>query len=132
MTEAGEHGVDSVCQLLALLCLADELSPLFAPTEAAAQQRSRVAMALLAEAVSRSCRVLLRTAPPVDEAKLELRSGQSRTMLVARRLVRRALGVAPESCAHPQPDAEPEPAGVAHSAAYALPAALKASGEALQ
>jgi len=97
MTEAGEHGVDSVCQLLVLLCLSDDLDPLFTPHDVdhtdptARQRRSRVAMALLAEAVSRSCRVLLRTAPPTPQHALdgfEARAGQSHAMLTARRLVR--------------------------------------------
>ena len=49
-------------------------------------------------------------------------------MLVARELVRRALGVRPEQCASPAADDEPEPPEVTHDGSYDLGSALKRSG----
>lgn len=61
MTEAEGDGVETVCQLLCLLCLSPSLDGLFATTPEATAQRSAVAMALLAEATSRGCRALLKS-----------------------------------------------------------------------
>ena len=127
MTEAGDDGVDSACQLLVLLCVANDLTPLFAPTPEAAAQRAKVAMALLAEAVSRSCRVLLRTSPP-PSSELEARTGQSPMMLTARTLVRKALGIVPHSCSDVLDDDIDEPAHMDHSGAYDVEKAVRASG----
>lgn len=63
MTEAEGDGIETVCQLLCLLCLSPSLDGLFAPTPEAAAQRATVAMALLAEATSRGCRALLKSPP---------------------------------------------------------------------
>ena len=127
MTEAGDEGLDSPCQILVFLCLSHELSALFEPTAEAAAQRARVAMALLAEAVSRSCRVLLRTSPPPCE-ELEACSGQSPMMLTARSLVRKALGISPESCHDVMADELAEPAEVKHAGEYDVDMAVRASG----
>lgn len=124
-TEAEGDSVDTVCQLLALMCLSPELEPLFEASRAA--QLSTVAFGLLAEAVSRSCRVLLRTSPPAP-ASMEACSGQGPTMLLARHLARRALGIRGESCHDARPDDEPEPPSTEHSSSYALDSALRASG----
>ena len=134
MTEAGDNGVDSVCQLLVLLCLSDELEPLFAPTADAAARRSRVAMALLAEAVSRSCRVLLRTSvanagsSQGGAAAVEACTGQSAAMLMAHTLVRKALGVTPGSCRDVLADDVGEPEHVEHASEYDVERAVRASG----
>jgi hypothetical protein len=127
MTEAGDEGVDSACQLLVLLCVADELAPLFEATPQATAQRGKVAMALLAEAVSRSCRVLLRSSPPPPDT-LEARSGQSEMMLTARELVRKALGITAISCHDVCADDVDEPPSLVHSGEYDVGCAVRHSG----
>ena len=128
MTEAGDGGLDSACQLLVVLCVADELAPLFSPTAEAAAQRSRVAMALLAEAVSRSCRVLLRSSPPASAEDIEARTGQSPMLLTARALVRKALGITPDSCHDVMADELDEPTAIEHRDEYDVDKAVRASG----
>ena len=125
MTEAGDESVDTVCQLLVLLCLSPDLDTLF--EEGHQAQLSNVAFGLLAEAVSRSCRVLLK-ATPLPPDTLEVTSGQSATMRVARHLARKALGIQAASCHDVLSDEEPEPPSLEHDGAFSLQAALQASG----
>jgi hypothetical protein len=89
---AEEASVSSVCQPLAALCCLDEGNFLSIPPH----RLSRIAMALLGEAVSRSCRVFVRAKHAESHP-----SSQANTMPTARRLIRQALGIKLSSCLSP-------------------------------
>jgi len=162
-TTLNERGCASVCQALAVLACADACMPLFVdddntspasetttpesspipPTSSSpscplrpkppSPQLARVAMALLAEAVSRGCRVQVKTQPPTvlkgkkEQPSVEGSSGSSRSATTTaaaassastpsksneppsyRPLLRQALGIKLTSCHFPAPLEEPE------------------------
>lgn len=114
-------GVASVCQVLGVLCCADAAEPLFNSPEVSTvgtSQLTRVSLALLAEAVSRSCRVQIKTeasSVPVGEQPY-------------RRLLRKALGITKASCHDVSADGVPEADGLVHSSEIELKAGAAASG----
>ena len=106
-------------------------------------QLARVAMALLGEAVSRGCRVLLKaqTPPPIKVAKAptagsagaETAGGGAAATWAEepyRRLLRQALGIRLASCVDAAPLEAPEPDAHAHSDAHSDAVDLRCGAQA--
>ena len=150
-TALNERGCASVCQALAVLACTDACMPLFvdegghasatssgSPTPGASRappaapplparphppspQLVRVAMALLAEAVSRGCRVQVKAQQPIvggkkSSATTAAAAASSKTAISKsheppsyRPLLRKALGIKLSSCHAAAPLEEPEP-----------------------
>jgi hypothetical protein len=146
LTEAPEDDVVSVCKVLGPLCALSLSGKLFAAaleqppappsgataaaTAAAAATHSsadkshlnEVVLALLAEAVSRTARVHVRTTSARNRAQTDGEAPKPGTEdeMATRQFVRSALGITEDSVRQAAPDTEPEPAPstVSHSSAY--------------
>lgn len=119
MTEAPEDDIASVVQVLCVCCCTDEARPLFAQgsvDEHTPEQLSKVAFAMMGEAVSRGCRILVRRAQAAGKKD------------AARSLLRQALGITLKECVQPTADSEPEPTAVEHSALFSVEHGRAASG----
>jgi hypothetical protein len=109
LLETDEASVSSVCQPLAALCCLDECNFASIPK----QQMSRIATALLGEAVSRSCRVFVRA----KHAATPHPSSKTDTLPTARRFIRQALGIKLSSCLSPTEATLPDDPALATTAA---------------
>ena len=109
MTEAKEDDVVSVCKIVGALCCLDQSKELFMMKNR--KQLSKVAMGLMGEAVSRSCRVAC-----------------AKDKDVMWKMIRKGLGIKLEDCVYPNPDDKREEKELEHSPNFDSQKARSKSG----